>query len=412
MKRLIIFLFALLFAVIIAAVLLPLAPVFDRGTAPPETSSQKEVKPEHAGVGIYIDASMSMRGFFGYSRTGGALIERFLWSWMQTEVLSVLPWSEISLSKFGNDLAAPEPLAEALGKSFMFSDKKSRDDYFQHTQTRLIEQLSAEMLRSYAAFIIITDGVPSSSEVSGPDPRFIASIRKNIIASEFHLWLIGAKSQFSGKIYPEVTGTKGKQSFVYEGARPIYLWIGSPEAHVGRAIVSGFERRLRLLAATEGGLGSEAVKVAEFSTHEIPECELKLDNTGMSEVLVRNREDYVEMIYSRHAAEVLRIPVTAHCTQTEISTRVTLSLKSRTPGVQLEGQNERWFLVFKPRHLKSVDLSLDARIDSEPWWIDWSTEDDSVSSNADRTLFMQQIVGGLISAPVDVTLASLRIEVN
>jgi len=407
-------LFLLSLAAIIGGILFLSIREFDRGTATlPERRSKEMAKPERNGIGIYIDASMSMRGFFGYSPNGGALIQRFLWSWMQTELLSVLPWSDISFAKFGDELAVPKPLVESLGKVFVFKNRKSRDEFFQDTQTRLIDQTRVETLRSHDAFVIVTDGVPSSAQVSGPDPRFIASVRENIIASGIHLWLIGVRSRFSGRIFPEVTGTAGKRAFNYDGMRPIYLWVGAPDAQVGRAIVSHIERRLRLMAASESDTDpDQVVRVAEFTAHEIPVCKLTLDGTGVSDVLIRSRDEYVEITYSRRAGEILRIPVIAQCSETEIDTRIALSLEAKTPGAHIERQNGGWLLEFKPRNITFMDLRLAARIDSEPWWIDWSTDEDSVPANAERTLFIQQIVEGLMGAPVDVSLASLKVEVN
>lgn len=359
--------------------------------------------PENEGVAIYIDASQSMRGFFRAGGMVGTTIQHFLWTWLQPELLAVLPKTPINFATFGNETANPTLLTTSLFKTFSFNNGDDRDRFFAETETRLVEQLQDEALKKYKAFVIITDGVPSSPNMAGPDPRIISTIQEYIIDAGLHLWMIGVQVQFAGRVYPEIPGATGRSSFRYRGVRPIYLWVGSPNSKLGADLVSRFLERLRE-TATKQGLSSDGIRFVELTHIEIPKVHLSLDGSGNQNILVRETDDHIVLGYSSHLTGIVQIPITMRWDKVHLPRKLDLIFEASPTTVEIDNDYNKWQLAIDPRNYSIIQLSLNATPKIEPWWDSWSTDDDSTNAHAHQTLYLSQVVNGL-RKPVQTTEA-------
>ena len=366
---------------------------------------------ENKGVGIYIDTSQSMRGYFRSRDESVTTIQRFLWTWLQSELLAVLPKTQINFGTFGSETAKPAMLTQSLFNVFSFKNGNERDRFFAESETRLVEQFQDKALTRYQAFVIITDGVPSSPNMAGPDPRIISTIQEHIIDAGLHLWMIGVPVQFAGMVYPEIPGATGRSAFRYRGARPIYLWVGSPNAELGAALVSRFLERLRE-TATKQGLSSDGIRFVELTHIEIPKVHLSLDGSENQNILVRETDDHLELAYSRRLTGVVQIPITMRWDKVHLPRKLDLVFDAAPPTVEIDNDYDKWQLAIDPREYSLIQLSLKATPVVRPWWNHWSTDDDSNASHAHQTLYLSQVVNGLRKPTQTTEVGKLKIKLK
>lgn len=127
------------------------------------------------------------------------------------------------------------------------------------------DQEEPEALPPARFHVLITDGVQSQTEQSADASCLAGSdqtcVRKRILmllSKGWGAYVIGVRSEFKGKVFSEVTrGT----AISYESKRrdpasfrPFYIYLFSPDRHALDGLVSVLTSRLRPLLASEDGL--------------------------------------------------------------------------------------------------------------------------------------------------------------
>ncbi len=372
------------------------------------------------GTIIYLDTSMSMRGYFTTTQNQGTTLQRFMWQGL-IQILDELCLNPVYLSTFGNEIAEPQTIT-SLDSYALFESTHDLDQIYSATETRLIDLLGRDFDCSYGAFLIITDSVPSTSEHEGPDPRIIEAVKQK--AKEgVHLWLIGLYSEFSGTIYPECRDSYGQRvPFEFSGRRPIYIWIGTKNIDKGKEIAAGIYNRLN-------ALGAQA-NIAELTTLDVPRCSIIPDTEGLSGILItptaKNRFD---LHLSRTTRDSLVVPLKIECQETKIRRDWEYRLEIRPRGlrwVRINSDEEnQWRLLIFPKRIPgpgilmgcsmqgvSFDLGLNATPVIERWWHDWSTEDDSSPENGSKTLYLERFIDTIVNQFSDKTYPVADISIT
>jgi hypothetical protein len=167
----------------------------------PEKKPLPEV--ELKDISVYVDTSVSMRGYFRNRPQDGTLFQRFIWNGLSLSLREVLTNEKIYLTTFGSEIDKPLDLgpSETFLKKFRFESKEDIKSFFSDKDTKLVELFDNKALTEDRLFVIMTDGLPSAPDGSGPDPRIKTVIRKKVLDQGFHLWLIGLCSDYKGNDY-------------------------------------------------------------------------------------------------------------------------------------------------------------------------------------------------------------------
>lgn len=396
----------------VALSLFGLCYVIFRGINPP-TPPEPVPFANNSHVGLYIDKSLSMRGFFRANDKKGTVIQRFMWTWMQSELGAVLPDSRIYFATFGNRLDPPELLNKSLYATFRFSNKAKRDAFFADTSTLLVEQFKEKHLSDYLAFVLITDGLASSQRFAGPDPRLISTIRDHLIQPGFHLWLIAIRNEFDGVVYPEVPGPTGKKAFRYKGLRPIFIWIGSPRVDIGIEIAVRFKLQLNKLAQQQVHIqGKESVKLVELTYIQLPDIQMDLNNQEEKLLVKKESNTQFKLTFSKHINKEMRIPIDMKWNPAPIHHDLSLAFDVQPPRAQVIEEDNRWWIHLDPRRIKSLELVVKAEPQIETWWRQWSTQDDSSAIDASKCLYLEQLIDGLREPKHESVISRMSIKVD
>ncbi len=343
-------------------------------------------------IWILVDTSKSMRGYFRTTQNSGTTIQQFLWNGIIPILKESFPTDVIYFSPFGNTISRPQRV-DSLLDQFRFDTLEDLQRMFSGTETRLIEVFRNVKDTSYNAFIIITDGVPSVEGGSGPAPDMINVVKALIETNKYYLWLIGVRSEFNGFIYPECPNQQGiRKSFHFSGKRPIFIWVGrTRDRNKGIEIVVKFLEKLRRISSSQD---FNEIKLAELSFLDLPKAKLSLAKT----------ED-VCLIYSKYPYEMrilkykeqIDIPLKIEWVKEKLEKGKEIYFEIATKnfrGVSIENQSNEWYLRIIPKQISRKRLTINLKIKPmvERWWIDWSTDDDSLVENADKTLYLEPLV--------------------
>ena len=369
--------------------------------------------PPTPGTTIFLDTSMSMRGYFRASPAAGTTIQRF----MLADLLGILSEDRLTpiyLSLFGSAIPAPEEIKSLRRWSF-FKEQKKLEDTYPQKETNLIGVFENEYFGKNTVSIIVTDGIQSSMEgsqniIADFDTRIFNVINdKN--NSGIYLWLIGVRSEFNGYIYPERPNPQGiRAPFWYSGIRPIYIWIASHDAETGRNLVEKITARLRSIAGSSG-----TVKVAGLTSVSHPFVDIGLD-TGSSSSPISSKpvgNSTFEWLVGRTQEDILSVPINIDAPEDKLKTAFDIEWDI---NLELEPKGIRWAKVIKndegwtlnltyalipgsgfmsgcnssKGNLKVVAKAI-PKINPEKWWQHWSTEDDSLEQNAGKTLYLEKL---------------------
>jgi hypothetical protein len=390
-----------------------------------------KIAPRAQGTIIFLDTSMSMRGYFNISPAAGTPIQRFLLADLLEIVAedSLLP---AYLSTFGSEVVAPQKM-QSLRKWSFFDSQENRDRIYSQNETNLMSVFEREEFGRHDVSIVISDGIQSSAEgsqnIAGFDTRIFNVIRKRC-ESGIYLWLIGVKSRFRGTIYPERPCPDGiKRSFHYSGLRPIYIWIGSHEVAKGLNLVRRVVERIHATLDS-----SETVRVAGLNYVQPPEIDITLDPQSSSSPIKSRGElkkGNFEWLVKKTEGKEVDIPIiTGEKTGT---IQPSLSNFEWNNNLELSPQNIKWarvlkrggkwhlILIYKLIPAKgfftgcrddngnlSIIASSVSTIHPKPWWSEWSTEDDWRDENAGKTLYLEKL-SRMIEEPLKKKYESGRI---
>ncbi|WP_282610855.1 hypothetical protein [Pelagibius sp. Alg239-R121] len=409
MKRFLIFLLPLAFLGGAAYWLYPSMPVPPPPPPPPPPRDYK-------GVATYLDASLSMVGYFRTTKEHGSIIQRFLWVHLLQVIRGQLSDEPVYFGTFGEAVPDPEELrpTESLLNRLKFPSAKARKEYFGSRQTRLVELLSTDQLRKSKVFVVVTDGLPSSPGQAGIDSRLMTQLQ-SLDREGVNLWLIGLRSEFRGRVYPETPDAFGqKGSFDHSGVRPIYLWIGARDMAIGTDIVEGFIEAIRSLAEKQDGARVEVVQLTEPEKLN-PAVVLNVD--ALQEVLTIENEDHLEMRLARG----FNAPFSVHMTVTGLEEKFprekefhwVIDASRKNAVAVIRDENDKWTLRVDPTKTSSFEIELNVVAAMTPWWKFWSTNDDSVREHADKTLHLSEMIDVLTKGTRREYLSpKLRVELK
>lgn len=387
---------------------------------PPETP-KPQISP---GTLLFLDSSMSMRGYFRVSPNKGTTIQRFMLADL-LEILAENCLTPVYLSSFGSNIGKPEEIKSLKKWSFFESQTELEEKTYSQKETNLIGVFQYEKFDRNTVSIIITDGIQSALEgsqnIAGFDRRIFSIIRDKTTAG-IHLWLIGVKSKFRGIVYPERPSLEGRRKpFHYSGFRPVYIWIASHDTNIGHNLAGKIVAKLRSIS----GL-SDSVKVACLTSVQPPRVNIKLNTDESSSHIVTkiiNKDNSFEWLVARTKESEINIPIIL-----EESVQSILDDVEWNINLELEPKNIKWAKLVQKDSDWLLNLTYDfisskknlvviayaiPRINPRPWWSQWSTEDDSRPENADKTLYLERLKS-IIEEPLgkkyEVRRVSLRIK--
>lgn len=390
--------------------------------------------PRTQGTIIFLDTSMSMRGYFNISPAAGTPIQRFILA----DLLEIVAEDNLTpayLSTFGYEIAAPQKI-QSLKKWAFFDFPENKERIYSQTQTNLVGVFEKEEFVSHDASIVISDGIQSSAEgsqnIAGFDTRIFNVIQKRC-ETGIYLWLIGVKSRFRGVIYPERPCPDGiKRSFHYNGLRPIYIWIGSHDVAKGYNLVRRVVERINSILDP-----SETIRVAGLNYVQPPEINITVDQKSSSSPIKPKKEldkDNFEWLVRKTEEKEIDIPIIMEEKTRTIPSN--LSSFEWNKNIELAPQNIKWAKIMKRDgnwHLiltyklipargffigcrdNNGNLSIVANsvstINPKPWWAEWSTENDCLNENAGKTLYLGKL-SRMIEEPLKKKYESGRIMIR
>ena len=363
-------------------------------------------------IGIYIDSSASMRGYFRHLPQTGTLFQRFMWNHFGYSLRNVLPDEKIFFITFGDEIDEPLELSpsESFLNKFRFNSAEEINSIYSDKNTKLVELFENKILTENRFFVIITDGLPSCPDGSGPDPRITSIIKNKIIDKGFQIWLIGLQTEFSGIIYPETPNKKGQQiSFDYSGARPIYFWIGSKELEKGNVLVHQLIKEIRIESKE-----MLAVELIEFPYVKLPMATLRLSRHDLSGDLITKikpypKEDYFEVSVAKRFRGELDIPIEIDWKNQTINYKLTLSFNH--PNIWYANESDTWLFHLNSQEIpKNLIIEMTAEPVINGWWENWSTHDDAIRDNAGQTLYLKELVDGLFVPEKKKIVGELKLK--
>lgn len=367
------------------------------------TATPQPVVTEYKGLWILVDTSMSMRGYFNPVPRAGTVIQRFLWNGLITVLKETYLDDTVYISPFADDIKESEPVKSLL-KTFRFDNISMLENFFSGIETKLLEVLRRIANSNYKVFIVVTDSLPSERDTAGPSPQMIEAVRHLINQKKNNLWLIGLKSEFTGRIYPECPDKTGNRiPFDFAGRRPIFVWLGSKDKEKGIEIVTKILERFRGLLSPQD---LDQVKVAELSFLDLPTARISFEKiSGVTTIPPRNPDDPLEMRVLR-SSESFDVPIHIEWIKERIEKEEEIEINI-TPenlrGVSVFSQNNRWYLHLETRSIprRILTLRLMIRPVVERWWAQWSTKDDSIRENAHQILYLEPLVSEFMNPHLD-----------
>lgn len=270
-------------------------------TQPSSTSAQNQAGPSTDHLVVYLDTSASMAGYlspnsstgFAASPDGNTIFSRTLLHLRDVvangpEVVVRSVDVEVSPPSFGDlDISV-----SALNrKKFSGSETNLAGAIKMFSQPL---DKNAESQAPPKFHIIVTDGVQSSKKSStgnscdrGSDPTCVKRQLGSLIESGWGGAVIGMKSEFSGKVYSEISGlpvpyVSGRDPAKY---RPFFLYVFSPDRAALNKLVDSLRERLAPLGREDAF--RELALTSNYSTG-VPEIVVSTDKASK---LVKARVD-------------------------------------------------------------------------------------------------------------------------
>jgi hypothetical protein len=267
--------------------------------------------------------------------------------------------------------------------------------------------------------VILTDSVPSAGATEGnscscpvADPTNVNCVARAIVGFAQRgngVWVIGVRATFTGKYYPELPP---RTAFVPSNPvrRPVYIWIGGPNAEQGRRIVAS---TLQAIAAQgvkdafamevwpgkwsgiqQGPLTSSSFRIT--ATNETRGCG---GESSQAQVL-RIQDRSLVLKKPQGASQVLlSVHVPTQPTIDDLPASI-IPLVEVTTSDDIDVQGARTIWLAQDRRGGCFELQDGHLIEwqtpstivvRDPRLQDWSTRDDAATSNVDRTLFVSEL---------------------
>jgi hypothetical protein len=251
-----------------------------------------------------------------------------------------------------------------------------------------------------------------------------------VVAAGYGLWLVGIRSDFSGRYYPEMPP---KQPLLVTAAkRPIYLWLMSRNVQVGRAIAR------RVVPAGAGADSSFAAEMwpGNWTGFEVPPITKPSDlnhdsasSCGSSGAQAALQSFQTKDESAGPVTQIalqpkpgtlwwkMRLPSRPYVDSLDGLTSL-ITVKGAQPGLTTASGGRVVWSDPKDSSAACVQLTSGPVLWTTTWEItvntdslaDWSTRDDSVLAQATRTLLLRDLwtnvgqrirgSGGRIEVPV------------
>lgn len=413
-----------------AAVRLEDVPVCPNKATPTPADLIAAGRPREARV--YLDGSVSMKGFSGQSDRFRATLDALRPALLDLDI------HRSRFTRVGEDI---EPLSRSGG-----FERFDLPSFYSRSETNLAAALNAELKQSDASTLtlIITDGVTSLRQdrgnegdlaecEQGSDVQCLTFKLKQLINQGRGLWIIGLRSAFRGPLFSETARVGGTRlgGDVRIPDRPFYIWILSADPPTGRALAEGLLDRLAAQA------DQRTAFVLEVSPGDIPWSVHSSDHSPTSDNdfipkgaragAVRGRftpgepgKPPLQVVVNRNldgSAFALSIPLHAtplremssgitplwiyapsHCLRWEGAPARGLKIKAAP------GETNLRVLLLSPafdtlsgRGVTLVQTLQRTHSEPLPWIKNWSTQDDSQIAAGSRTLNLEELVRTLQS---------------
>jgi len=401
---------------------------------PPQAPAAAKAPSREKGTVVFLDTSVSMRGYFNVAPAAGAPLQQFILA----DLLGILAEDNLTpvyLSPFGSEIASPQEV-KSLRKWSFFESLESKNTVYSQSETNLLGAFEGEAFVRHDVSIIISDGIQSSAEgsqnIAGFDTRIFNVIRKRSQTGTF-LWLIGVKSKFRGIVYPERPCPDGiRRSFHYGGVRPIYVWIGSQDLGKGLGLVTKMVERIHSLLEP-----SETVRVAALNFVHPPEIKMSMEPESSSSPIKRMKESAngSEYLIKKTQQKEIDIPLAVSENKGKIQSEFwnmdwNLNIEvvsDKAKWARTIKKNGNWHLVLNYNLIPGssffkgcmddhqgrlrITASSVAAIRQNPWWREWSTQNDCRSEDAGKTLHLEKL-SPMIEEPLHKKYDTASIDVK
>ena len=100
-------------------------------------------RPNYKNIVLYVDESISMRGYFRVMPQEGTPVQRFLWNNIMVLLNSSFPGDTVYCSTFGSEINVPGKRCSLLDR-YHFNSAEELNDTFSHNKTRLVELFNGD----------------------------------------------------------------------------------------------------------------------------------------------------------------------------------------------------------------------------------------------------------------------------
>ena len=349
------------------------------------------------GTLVFLDISVSMKGYFK-SQPPLLNFQQFLQTDFRDILSSNQQLASLSVSTFGTSLTPPKAV-----NGFMFTP-----DDFTELNTDIISVFKSAELEQHLLSIVITDGVQSDPD-GGFNKGLMGRVIREKIDAGFFLYLVGAKMEFDGYIYSEIHHIKAQKQLAipHQGVRPIYFWIATRDKQLGKSVSDAIMQGLETAVTDKNLVGivnfnePECPTIKEFSIEERSKYHLAWqikDTPPLYEIKLYHKpkkQSYIEIPIK------IDVPNDAWAMTMDVNQPEQFQWAEIHPASEANSEKKLWTLMLdyqkisSERHSLSINISATFRPEGY-WWSTWSTLDDSLSENADKTLYLKELTWGLL----------------
>ena len=370
-----------------------------------DSSSTTTSSPQEQGCMIFLDSSLSMKGYFKTTNREASTIQQFL----QTEFRNFLSENDlypIYFSDFGAEISTPHRVPDNvnIGDSFIYKSDTELKSLFKSGNSNITRIFSGKELNKYSASIIITDGVQDTTD--GFDIGKMISTIKRKIDEGLHIYLLGLEAEFDGFVFPV---TAQPAPFWHNGKRPIYIWIITHDTEKGNDLKDSMAERVKKYTECH-----EMVRVSLTNRTKITELaeKLKMETNkitpyykinprgekrkkGFYKVILFNR---LKKMKNLNDIDILLLNK-YNSSNNRGYHKLKMKLESEIHWAKIQededGSNWTISLVYDkiPRKNHNLKITITAIPDTEKrWWRQWSIDTaDNSRNNAGKTLYLKRL---------------------
>ncbi|HWU37329.1 MAG TPA: hypothetical protein VN203_06720, partial [Candidatus Acidoferrum sp.] len=124
---------------------------------PRQAPAAAKAAPREKGTVVFLDTSVSMRGYFNVAPAAGAPLQQFILA----DLLGILAEDNLTpvyLSPFGSEIASPREV-KSLRKWSFFESQESKNSVYSQNETNLLAVFEGESFVKHDVSIILSDGI-------------------------------------------------------------------------------------------------------------------------------------------------------------------------------------------------------------------------------------------------------------